>query len=183
MAEPRRFTYRIDHAGIIRYVNAEFLQFAVENDSPHLVQPGVLGQPLTNFISGQDVRDLYDALFDKVRRQRAVVCLTFRCDGLGLRRFMDMVMRPSGVKGIEFNCRVLREEPRPPVALLAPTPTRSDRLVTMCSWCRRISNPPDWLEIEDAINQMRLFEQHNPPQIIHSVCYDCAQTVRLSLDQ
>jgi hypothetical protein len=44
----------------------------------------------------------------------------------------------------------------------------------MCSWCRRVRlDAARWVEVEDAVAELRLFEDVRPPQISHGVCPIC----------
>lgn len=175
----RTFTYRIDADGVISFVSPEWLAFARENDTPQLANPGVVGKPLEPFIADMETQHLYRVILSKVRTDREVICLPFRCDAPHLRRYMEMVLRPWGAKGVEFNCRVVRDEPRPPVPLFTSTAAHSDRSITMCSWCKKIATPK-WREVEEAIEQMHLFELSHMPQISHSVCDQCHRQIQLA---
>jgi hypothetical protein len=176
MAETRVFTYLIDESNRISYVSPEWLEFAIENGAQQLVLPGVLGKPLWPFIADLETMQLYQEILKKVRSASVVICFPFRCDAPQLRRFMEMIVRPRDVNSIEFNSRVVREEPREPVPLLAPTMPRSDRLIRMCGWCKRVATP-EWLEIEEAIPRLRLFEQDAMPRITHGICEDCKEQI------
>lgn len=180
MSDTRVFTYRIDECDDISYVSSEWLEFATQNGAHALVEPGVLGKPLWPFIAGAQTRHLYDIMLKKIRSVRGMICVSYRCDAPHLRRYMEMVVRPWGVKGVEFSSRVVREVPREPVPLLAPTAARSDQIIRMCAWCKRIATP-EWLEIEEAIPRLQLFELSCVPQITHGVCGDCQRQVEASI--
>ena len=180
MAETRVFTYRLDGNNRISYVSPEWLEFAIENGAHELVLPGVLGKPLWPFIAGMETLHLYHVMLNKVRTASAVICFPFRCDAPQMRRYMELVARPWEASGIEFNSRVLREEPREPVPLLAPSAARSDRLIRMCGWCKRVATP-EWLEVEEAIPRLHLFEKDSMPQITHGMCEDCERQVTAAI--
>ncbi len=177
MAGERIFIYRIGSDDLISYVNADWLEFAVDNGAESLVRPGVLGKPLWQFCADADTAHLYQVILTKIRKERAVVCFPFRCDGPQLRRYMEMIVQPWGPGGVEFHTRILREEPRAPVPLLEPDAARSEAMLRMCSWCKRIATP-EWLEVEDALQHLRLFDRQRVPQITHCICEDCRQRVR-----
>ena len=181
VSDTRTFTYRIDGHDVISYVSPEWLEFALENGANQLVVPGVLGKPLWPFIDGLESRHLYHVMLKKVRTAKAVICFSYRCDAPQLRRYMEMVVRPWGVvRGVEFNSRVVREVPREPVPLLAPTAARSAQMITMCAWCKRIATP-QWLEVEEAIQRLQLFELDYMPQITHGLCRDCEKQIETSM--
>ena len=180
MPDSRLFTYRVDADNVICFVSPEWLEFAVENEAPELVRPGVLGKPLWPFIAGMETKHLYDVMLKKVRAANAVICFSYRCDAPHLRRYMEMVVRPWGAKGVEFISRVEREVPREPIPLLAPMAARSDQMIRMCGWCKRVAMP-EWVEVEEAIQRLRLFEQDYMPQITHTLCADCEGQVKAAI--
>jgi hypothetical protein len=176
VSDLRLFTYRIDAANVVCFVNPEWLEFALENEALQLVTPGVLGRPLSEFITGMETRYLYDMLVGKVRSSSRETCLPYRCDAPQMRRYMELAIRPSTGQGVEFCSHIVREEEREPVALLALTTARSDQLVTMCGWCKRISTPA-WVEVEEAMKILRPFDEDRMPQITHGICEDCYRQV------
>ena len=45
----------------------------------------------------------------------------------------------------------------------------------MCGWCKRVAVPPDrWLEVEEAVAALALFDEPRPPQLTHGVCEECS---------
>jgi hypothetical protein len=180
MTDRRTFLYRIDADNIITFVSPEWLAFAAENGAPHLVAPGVLGQPLKQFIADIQTQHLYNVLLTQVRTGRSEIRVPFRCDAPDQRRYMELVMRSWAGKGIEFRSHVLREEPRPSVKWLSADAARSDRMVRMCSYCKRVATP-EWVEVEEAISRLRLFEQDYLPQITHGICTDCHQQLQKTI--
>ena len=177
MSDPRLFTYRIDADNVICFVNPEWLEFALENEAPHLVTPGVLGRRLSEFITGMETRYLYDMLLGKVRSSCRETCLSYRCDAPQKRRYMELAIRPWTANGVEFCSHIVREEEREPVGWLALTAARSDKLITMCAWCKRIATPA-WVEVEEAIKLLLPFDADRVPQITHGMCEDCYRQVK-----
>jgi hypothetical protein len=180
MSDMRVFTYRIDAGDRISHVSPEWLEFAVENGAEQLARPGLVGKPLWPFIAGLETQHLYDVILKKVRAASAVIGFSYRCDAPHLRRYMKMVVRPWEASGVEFSSRVESEAPREPVSLLATTAARSDQVIRMCGWCKRVAMP-EWVEVEEAIRQLRLFEQDYMPQITHTLCPECEKQVRAAI--
>lgn len=181
-ADPRRFVYRIDAEDRIAYVNEHWDEFARENDALYLLGSEVLDLPLWSFLGQPDVRYLYRTLVAQIRATGRSVTLPFRCDSPAVRRFMEMTMSRIEGAGIEFSCRILRLEPREPVALLDPSATRSDEFIRMCSWCKRIAlTEESWAEVEEAIRRLDLFGYVLMPQITHSICAACDGRVKAEL--
>jgi hypothetical protein len=76
--------------------------------------------------------------------------------------------------------RIVLEEPRQPVDLLDGGPPRtSERIVTLCGWCKAARRPEGgWDEVEQLVASARLFEKDRLPQISHGICPDCEAAVR-----
>ena len=180
MSDTRVFTYRIDAGDRISHVSPEWLEFAAENGAEQLAQPGLVGKPLWPFIAGLETQHLYDVILKKVRTASAVIGFSYRCDAPHLRRYMEMVVRPCDAGGVEFISRVERETPREPVPLLATTAARSDQMIRMCGWCKKVAMP-EWVEVEDAVRLLGLFEQNCMPQITHTMCEGCERQVRAAM--
>jgi hypothetical protein len=86
---------------------------------------------------------------------------------------MEMEISALPDDGLLFTAELRRVEQRIPVLLLDPHVSRSETLVGMCSWCKRVRADRElWLEIEEAISTLRLFEDP-PPGITHTMCPDC----------
>ena len=81
--------------------------------------------------------------------------------------------------------RVLRIEFREPISLLDTGARRSRKLLSVCSWCKKIrveqaggpGHAARWLEVEEAIAELGLFEPEILPELSHEVCEDCYRLV------
>ena len=47
----------------------------------------------------------------------------------------------------------------------------------MCSWCRRVNLGSEGVEVEEAVERLRLFELESLPQISHGCCEPCSQRI------
>lgn len=85
---------------------------------------------------------------------------------------MEMRIRrlPAGL--VEFSTRLLREAPRGSEP--APEP---GGMVRMCSWCKRVLLD-DWVEIDEAVRRLGLFELEQPPRVTHTICRECLGEIR-----
>lgn len=174
----QRFEYAVDDQDIIQWVSVEWLKFARENDGFELKPDTVVGHLLWDFITGQEARHYYGLLFDKIRRERCSISMPFRCDGPECRRYMQLIMHPGEGGSLEFQSELVREEPRPSVALFDLCHPRNNDFVTMCAWCKRVRVGPDqWLEVEAALEQMNLNETTRLPNISHGLCGDCRDSL------
>jgi hypothetical protein len=164
--------YELDREDRIRSVNAGWSAFARENEAEHLID-AVLGTSIWDWVVGVEVRHLYRLLFSRLRDTHGTTRFPFRCDSPGLRRFMELeiVALPDG--GLRFSARLKRVERRVPVRVVDAHVARSEELVAICSWCRRVRADGElWLELEDAASGLRLLED-SPPAITHTICTDC----------
>ena len=59
-----------------------------------------------------------------------------------------------------------------------PQRPREESFVTMCGWCKRVAvSPRRWLEVEEAIAALALFDEPRPPQLTHGVCEECSESL------
>jgi len=172
------FLYRVDAEDRIRFVSAEWLEFARENAAPDLVRDAVVGRSLWEFVAGGEAQHLYRLLFESARRGQGTIRIPFRCDSPTIRRFMELTIDPAPDETLDLCGSILREEPRPRVALLDPSSPRGDEFVLICSWCKRIRVAPDvWDEAEQAIRTLGLFGATVLPGLSHGICDTCEATI------
>ncbi len=70
--------------------------------------------------------------------------------------------------------RVVGAEDRDYASLLDVNAPRSDALLAICSWGKRIELPEDgWTEVEPGVRKLDLFGDAPVPQLSHGVCPDC----------
>jgi PAS fold len=180
--DTREFIYRVDAQNRLTDANAAWYDFARENGSHALDSESVIGCPLWDFISDQETRHLFQIVLAKVRQTGRPVTLSYRCDAPDLRRFMQLEIRPLAEAGVEFCSRIVRQESRPHVALLDDTAPRTDTFLNMCAWCKKVALPDEsWVEVEQAVERLKLFEEPVLPQISHGICPACKSEVDRTL--
>ncbi|HKJ08236.1 MAG TPA: hypothetical protein VKA76_04025 [Gammaproteobacteria bacterium] len=175
-AKYETYTYCVDGADSIIFVNDAWCAFAIANDAPELTTEAVLHRCLWDFIADPETSHLYRAIFARARRSGNAVTIPFRCDAPALRRYMQLDIQPvdGGGERLQLTGRVLRQEPRAPVALLERAAQRSAELLRMCSWCKRIAvDTGQWLEAEEAIARLGLFDTPTLPGLTHTICDSC----------
>jgi hypothetical protein len=174
--------YKISSQDTIIEVNEAWVDFAVANDVPDLEPSQVLGQPLWRFISGAEVQHLYELLLSRVRHTQGTLVLPFRCDAPALRRFMELAMTAQPDGAVELITWLVRTEPRDAVSLLTPGGEPGQPLLAICSWCKRIRLAETaWVEVEEAVVRLGLFQMDVLPQLTHGVCPDCYAAVMRAL--
>jgi hypothetical protein len=165
-----RVSYRIDAGDRIVEVGDDWAAFARANDAPHLADE-VEGRPLWNFVSGDLTRQVYRELLVHVRSGRPA-SFDYRCDAPQLQRFMRMTMRAVGHDGVQFESVTVRTEARTPAIAMLP-PATAERLVRMCSWCKRVADATSWLDLDAAVDAFGLLTRTTAVAISHSMCPAC----------
>jgi hypothetical protein len=167
--------YMIDANDCITYVGDAWWLFAEDNGAgPDCFPPHLLGRPLWDFIAGEETRQLYRILLARVRAQKKPVQVPIRCDSPERRREIAITLKPVGDGHVEFHSRTLREEMRAPLELLRRDARRSERIVRICSFCKKIAAAPDeWIDTDLAIERLALFVDADLPKLSHAVCPAC----------
>lgn len=178
------FTYRLDAADVIVGVSDNWSVFADANAWGSAMPPeGVVGRELWEFIHDYQTRQLYEALFQRARNGVPARPIPFRCDSPAERRFLELLIEGLPEAAIGITSRILRTEPRTPVQLLDAGAPRSDELLRICSMCKKIEAVPEqWLEVEDALAELGLFEAEKMPGLTHGVCRSCFDAAMVELD-
>jgi len=181
---PETFTYRIDRDDILVSVSDNWTGFAVENAGDASVSTtSVIGRALDDFMEDDETRSLYALVLGSVRNSTRPVAFRFRCDAPAERRFCELTIKPDTDGSVDFESRILRTESREPVALLRTDVQReTDEFLKACSVCKRIAVGDDeWIEIEPAMQRLKLDEREQAPRITHGLCTDCHARIIASL--
>jgi hypothetical protein len=173
--------HRVDAGDVLVFVDETWLRFAAENAAPALTADAVHGRQLWGFVADAETVDLYKLLFARVRQRRVSLRVPFRCDSPEARRFMEMEIAPWGEAGVECRNLLLRVEPRSAVSLLEPAQPRSEELVVICSWCKRVQVGDVFREIEEACRELALLAATPAPRLSHGICPECRERVRSGL--
>lgn len=172
--DSREFRYAIDANDRILSANSHWFDFAKENGISHLSPETLHGRSLWEFISGAETRQLYYTLLKNVRDRGTEKTVPYRCDGPDRRRSMELTMSHISGGGVLFRSRVIHEEEREPVTLLQLNVLRNDQLLIMCSWCNKVRvREVAWLEVEDAVKELALFDALHLPRLSHGICDVC----------
>ena len=167
-------TYHIDQNDHIIYISDEWQPFADRNKAEELTKGCVLNRSIYDFISDKESRHIYELTFSRCRKNNSHIHLPFRCDAPHTRRFMRMDISALEDNAIRITSCIEREEARDPVALLDKEQDRSSEFVTICSWCKKVRlEEQHWVEVEEAVTQMKLFEAISLPQLSHGMCESC----------
>jgi hypothetical protein len=173
--------YRIDAAGKLTHVNAEWSEFALHNEGESVLPDRVLGTGLLAAIADETVRELYIRM---IKRARAGVPVQFRyrCDAPDKRRTFEMNIRLLEGGEVEFASKLVHEEARPTIPLLETGGLRDERLLRVCSWCQKVALPDDtWVPVEESVEILHLLEAERLPGITHGICDPCMARMKASV--
>lgn len=183
MLEEPTIVYRVNHQDEITYVNEAWLQFAACNNGLHLLLDDVLQRPLWDFITDVTTRQLYRDALQRARAGRPIR-FHFRCDAPDLRRWLEMRIAMADEGDIEFQTRLIDAEPRPAVSLLSPLARRTDDPLKICGWCKKVAlEGGAWVEVEEAVEQLGLFDAVVLPLLSHGICEPCYQDMCETLEE
>ncbi|MCG6895814.1 MAG: PAS domain-containing protein [Thiocapsa sp.] len=177
-ANPCDCVHRIDSDGRISFVNDAWLVFAEQNGWP-VTAAQVIGSPLMQQIADLETRHIYQLLIDSIRGGGRQARFLYRCDSPDRRRLMEMRVSGRAPGQVEFRSRVLRLEPREPVALLDPRhQNRSSDILTVCSWCKAVLAEQTWVEVEQAVRRLAILTERALPRISHGICPGCSERMK-----
>lgn len=161
--------------------------FANENGAPELKAETVIGRNLFDFIQGEQVRDQFQKVLDRISdNPNWSWVLPYRCDSPERERTMCQSLRPlfSGdvCTGFIFQSIEQSTRLRPPIHLFnfrtIEQLAREDPnlpVVRMCSWCQRVQSETigggAWLDAEDYYAA----GGRTNVRLSHGICEDCLE--------
>ena len=172
-------SYRLSPDDCVLEVDPGWSGFAQSNSAPGLDPNSVIGRPVWDFISGVEVRAIYQRLFDEVRSTQKALSVAFRCDSPGEIRNMSLTIEPLPLGQLGIVSSLVERLRREPVELLEAGTARSDEMVSLCSWCKRVESADgEWLEIEQSTwpRSAALL-----PRVSHGICPNCEGTIASEL--
>lgn len=176
--EPQKYSYRVDAADTLVWVDSLWLAFGRENGATELTEKTVLGESLWNFVEGEETRRLYREIHARVRSEISTIVLPFRCDSPSLQRHLRMTITREDAGRLRYENRLIRVMPQRHLGILDSQRPRSDSLLTLCSCCKRgLLESVGWLDLEDLCARLLLFEASKVPRLRHTICPDCSQAM------
>lgn len=177
------YRYRVDADDLLVWVDEWWIAFAQENGASRLVEETILGRPLWDFVAGDEICRLYAAIHARVRASGKQVILPFRCDSPSLQRHMRLTITREDAGQLLYECLLLRAEPQRYLGVLDSERPRSQSFLTLCSCCKQgMLEPSGWIDLEDIAVRLKLFESPNVPELRHTICPACADTIQNSID-
>lgn len=168
-----KIMYRVNDRDEIVFVNEEWLRYSLDNQTFDLTPDKVSGKSLWSFVTDETTQHLYREMMRQVRRGEAVT-FTIRCDSAECRQLLEMTVSLLSSGEIQFETRTVWTEKREPQPLLESDAARSDELLRMCGWCKRVDVGENvWEEVENATVRLNLFNRQSLPQLTHGICHSC----------
>lgn len=178
MSDWSNLYYRVDADDRIVEVGGEWDRFARENDGSAVLTERVLGTRLFTHITGEATRLLVLTLFDAARMLEKPIVRTYRCDGPGCKRHMEMRISPQPSATLMLEHRLVKVEEAPLGARFSyetrPSPTTTVR----CSMCNRLKASGGWNELELEPSVARL-APGSRAAVIYGICPDCFEAAKL----
>jgi len=167
------FSYAVDGEDRLISVGPSWDCFAHDNGAENLDEKSILGQTIWLFLANPGVREIYQSIFRRVRQSQKHLEVSFRCDSPSLRRFMAISIQPGPNNGLLLTSRLLRAEPRTRMPFLDSEKPRTQDFLVICSWCKKVKDDPDWIEIEVAVENNSALQGEDFPQMTHGICQPC----------
>lgn len=173
MTRPICCRYAIEYpAFTIAAVSGDWDAFSEQNDAPHLTAEVVQGSCLWDHIASAEVRHLYALLCKEVLQRKRPIEYYFRCDGPHMQRYLLMRLAPGQNSTLAFETEVVWEK-RASTPLFSVNRECDDRLLSVCSICKRIDCGEAWCEVESAIDALKIFDGPRMPGLSHTLCPAC----------
>jgi hypothetical protein len=173
------FKYCIDDSDIIVSFSSNWTSFGRANKWGGKTSPeNVVGISLWDFIQGKETQHLYKELFRRVRSGMSIGPIPFRCDSPQERRFLNLILSPFPNGQVAIISKILRTESREPIRLLDKDAPRTSNFIKICSMCKKIlTHRNEWVEIEEGLRQLRIFEYKKMPNLTHGLCTFCYNSI------
>jgi hypothetical protein len=176
MSDAEPLVYSLDGSDRIVRVNDAWTRFALENDAPELAAEHVLHRPIWDFLDDSTTHQIYADLFARVRQGRTA-SFPVRCDSPTLRRHLKMIVTPAERNSVDVQCVVVAAESTPIQRVWDRRTIRSESLLHACAWCKRVDVGGEWMEIDVALEPLRIFELERLPAVTHGICDACHHTM------
>ena len=96
---------------------------------------------------------------------------------------MELRVELAQNRDLSFESALIREEVRPEISSFPVKDDDTESFLRMCSWCKHIQLDDDsWVEVEQAIRTLDLFQSSQLPAISHGMCEECAARVQKEID-
>jgi hypothetical protein len=162
----------LDSTFHLRYCNASWDRFALENGGSNLLRKTQIGVDVME-ITPEPLRAFYSALYSRVLKSGEETDHVYECSSGEKLRLFRMRVRRADTHLVVINSLALEQEYEDygfPGDLQALQDDNG--IVTMCCHCRKTRLPNAvnlWVRIPGFVNKM-------PPLVSHGICSDCFST-------
>lgn len=170
--------YVIDGSDRLHTFNSGWNSFAIENNAGELVEENITGMSIWDFIFGPEVTSVYQHLIKQARMKDISIEFHYRCDSPGEIRHMKMELSPEQNQFITFISSMVDVHKRPYLPLLDSTRPRTNSCIDVCAWCLKVRHKNAWIEMEEAVGEMSLYQSVAMPLLSHMICDSCYQTIQ-----
>ncbi len=177
-AAPVVVEYSIDCDDVVMSTGGDWEMFARQNNGEELAS-GPPRLSLWSQIQGADARSVWRSVVSEVRRSESAATVPFRCDGPAIRRWYEVDVSPGDSGSVDFRSRLVFEEPRPEVSMLARWARRETvgEPVRLCCWCARALDGDRWIPIDELVWNQGRHEDEPAPQISQGICRKCSRAM------
>jgi hypothetical protein len=176
-------SYRIDRNDRLEWVNEGWMLFAAANGGEALDLARVRGRVLWEFVSDATIVHLYRMIVQRLRAGGPPVRFHFRCDAPTMRRLSAMEISGDREGAVHFDVTPVLEQPQSARQRVEAATDRDAALLRVCAWCKRVEMPADtWIEPEDVVSALSLFDCATFPGLTHGMCPRCYGVFDQQLD-
>ncbi|MCX8085177.1 MAG: hypothetical protein N3C60_09680 [Calditerrivibrio sp.] len=130
----------------------------------------IKGKGYFEFSNDEMLKKLLSKIFQIVRTKKITFTTTYRCDDDKYNRIFKLEIEPLIDGMLRLRHVLVSKTPRP---TLLDFSRRSDLVYRMCAWCDKIFYVDRYIELDEAVNNLKLFEHNYLPMFTHGICSDC----------
>lgn len=175
------FIYIVDKNNEIISVSKNWNSFASNNEGSSCTLEMVEGKSIFDFIKDKETASLYQVLMDSVRSNERDITIPINCDAPNLKRLINIDMKYMSDDSIVFISKVIQLEERDPCEILNCKIDRSDKVLRICSFCKKVNINDKWIITELAVKELKLFEDEKMPNLTHGLCTQCYEDAMAQL--
>lgn len=154
----------------------------IDASSPSSECASDVGGNFLQAITDASLREIFRMIITRVRETGQSMTFSLRCDTAELKRLsyvrIGLHQTANGPRVEVVNGTLRETQHRVRLALLDEAVPRGPGIMLICSWCKQLKLPDGrWVEVEEAMRELQLFEQSVLPRLSHGMCPTCAETV------
>lgn len=158
----------------------------IEASSPSSLCAAEVGGNFLQAISDMSLRELFRMIIARVRETGQSMIFSLRCDTAELKRLsyvrVGLHQTAAGSRVEVVNGTLQETKHRIRLTLLDDEVPRGPEILMICSWCKQVKLAGGrWVEVEEAMQELQLFEQRVLPRLSHGMCPTCAEAVRADM--